>query len=402
MLLDPTLQTGVAETFQIVKTSFRDQFKKIDPIISYEQLMSHLWYSTLPCFDIPGITAKTDGKKAILKYCKWKGLKIPCSDIFVAFPTDNGICCAFNIKSANEIFARNSYSEMISKFQKIDKKISFHSNSTSKNIDMTIQPGKNKGLMIVLDAHNDLVSAGTSKSDVDGFLGLVGSRGSFPFFGHEGFNIKPGHINYVGLSATRIQADDSLRNLDPLARNCRFSEESEMLKLHKTYSFANCMFECSFFNANQKMIENFGFDCIPWYFPPTNSSVVCDPWEAENFTSIMMNDLPNCDYCLADCTNTDYQPLITSAPFTHCSSRNLGVSSLCKLRDFSLPAPQLFGNDVVEDYESKNKYYIGFVPMAQTSKRTYGQSHDVFPNSAEYDALDVDTAIVEIYFRFSV
>jgi len=164
--------------------------------------MSHLWYSTLPCYDTPEITAKTDGEKAMLKYCKWKGLQIPCSDIFVAFPTDNGICCAFNIRSANEIFAKVSYSEMILKFQEIDRNKSFNINTAKKNIDMTILPGKNKGLMVVLDAHNDLISVGTSNSDVDGFLGLVGARESFPFFGHEGFNIKPGHVNYIGLSAT--------------------------------------------------------------------------------------------------------------------------------------------------------------------------------------------------------
>jgi len=162
------------------------------------------------------------------------------------------------------------------------------------------------------------------------------------------------------------------------------------------------MFECTLFNANEKMKEKFDIDCIPWYFPPTDSSAVCDPWDAENFTQIMMNDIPRCENCLADCTNTEYDPQITSVPFTHCSSKNLGVSSFCKLNDFSLPKPQLFGNDVVQEFESKNKYYIGFVPMAQSSKRIYAQNRDVFPKSAEYDAIDVDTAIVEIYFRYSV
>jgi len=400
MLLDPTLQNVMKETFEIVKQKYKDQYQKFDFNYSYKHLMSHLWHSTLPCFDLHNITAKKNGQKAILKYCKWKGLPIRCSEIFVAFPTDNGICCAFNIKSANEIFSRNSYSSMISKFQENDKNTAFYAESAPENIDMTVLPGKNKGLLIVLDAHNDLLSAGTSNSEVDGFLGLVGARGSFPFFGHEGFNIKPGHVNYIGLSASRIEADDSLRNLDPILRNCRFADENEILQLHKTYSFANCMFECSLFNANKVIKNNIGLDCIPWYFPSTDSSVVCDPWNAENFTKIMMNDIPNCEHCLQDCTNTAYEPLITSAPFAHCSSRNLGVSYLCNLNDFSLPAPQLFGNDVVQEYESKNKYYEGYVPTAQSSKRNYSHlSRDVFPNSAVYDAIDKDTAIVEIYFR---
>jgi len=380
MLLDPTMQNVVTETFEILKQKYKDQYQKFDLTYSYKHLMSLLWHSTLPCFDLQDITAKKNGQKGILKYCKWKGLPIRCSEIFVAFPTDNGICCAFNIKSANKIFSRNSYSEMVSTFQENDKNTAFDAESAR--------------------AHNDLLSAGTSNSEVDGFLGLVGARGSFPFFGHEGFNIKPGHVNYIGLSATRIEADDSLRNLDPGSRNCRFPEENEILQLHKTYSFANCMFECSIFNANEVIKTNIGLDCIPWYFPSTDSSVVCDPWNAENFRKIMMNDIPNCKHCLQDCTNTAYEPLITSAPFTHCSSRNLGVSYLCKLNDFSLPAPQLFGNDVVQEYESKNKYYTGYVPTAQSSKRNYSHlSRDVFPNSAVYDAIDKDTAIVEIYFR---
>jgi hypothetical protein len=400
MLLDPTLQNVITDTFKILKQNYRDEYQKNYLTNSYESLMSHLWYSTLPCFDTKDITAKKDGEKAILKYCKWKGLQIPCSEIFVAFPTDNGICCAFNIKSADEIFARNAYSEMISNFQKMDKNSAFNAESAPQSIDMTVLPGKNKGLLIILDAHNDLISAGTSNSEVNGFLGLVGARRSFPFFGHEGFNIRPGHVNFIGLSASRIEADDSLRSLDPISRNCRFPEENEMLQLHKTYSFANCMFECSLFNANNILKKNFGRDCIPWYFPPTDSSLVCDPWDAENFTKIMMTDIPNCDHCLQDCTNTDYEPLITSAPFTHCSSRNLGVSYLCKLNDVTLPSPQLFGNDVVEEYESKNKYLEGYVPSAQSSKRALTSHYrDVFPQSAEYDAMDVDTAIVEIYFR---
>ena len=150
------------------------------------------------------------------------------------------------------------------------------------------------------------------------------------------------------------------------------------------------------------MREMLGFVCIPWYFPQTDSSVICDPWDAENFINIMMSNIPHCEYCLADCTKTDYNPLITTVPFTHCSSRNLGVSSLCKLNDFSLPAPQLFGNDVVAEYEGKNKYYVGFVSKAQSSVRTYAKNQDVFPQSAEYDAINVDTAIVEIYFRYLV
>ncbi len=45
-----------------------------------------------------------DGKNSLLKKCKWKGIEIPCSSIFKKFPTDQGLCCSFNMKAADEIF----------------------------------------------------------------------------------------------------------------------------------------------------------------------------------------------------------------------------------------------------------------------------------------------------------
>ncbi len=38
----------------------------------------------------------------------------------------------------------------------------------------------------------------------------------------------------------RIDADDSIRSLDPKARNCRFPDERDDLKLYKSYSQSNC------------------------------------------------------------------------------------------------------------------------------------------------------------------
>jgi hypothetical protein len=40
----------------------------------------------------------------VLKYCEWKGEPISCAAIFVTFPTDRGLCCAFNLKTAEDIF----------------------------------------------------------------------------------------------------------------------------------------------------------------------------------------------------------------------------------------------------------------------------------------------------------
>ena len=45
-----------------------------------------------------------------MKECKWKGRELPCSAIFVKFPTDQGLCCSFNLKAANELFHAGTFS----------------------------------------------------------------------------------------------------------------------------------------------------------------------------------------------------------------------------------------------------------------------------------------------------
>ena len=55
-----------------------------------------------------------------------------------------------------------------------------------------VQPGQNKGLYLMLDAHSDLFSASSVDSDNEGFVGLVHPKGAFPFTMLEGFTIRPG------------------------------------------------------------------------------------------------------------------------------------------------------------------------------------------------------------------
>ena len=63
----------------------------IDMKATFKTMFSVLWYLKLPCFDIEGQTAEKNGDSAILKDCTWKGLSVPCSAIFTAFPTDQAI-----------------------------------------------------------------------------------------------------------------------------------------------------------------------------------------------------------------------------------------------------------------------------------------------------------------------
>ena len=49
-----------------------------------------------------------------------------------------------------------------------------------------------KGLFVVLDAHNDLISAGSVIGDFGTFTGLIVHPGSFPLTNMKGFQIRPG------------------------------------------------------------------------------------------------------------------------------------------------------------------------------------------------------------------
>jgi hypothetical protein len=53
-----------------------------------------------------------------------------------------------------------------------------------------------------------------------------------------------GHSNLVSITATKIDAEDSLRRLSVTERKCKFFDETENMTLHKNYSQLNCFMEC--------------------------------------------------------------------------------------------------------------------------------------------------------------
>jgi len=261
----------------------------------YKTLFQNLWYSRLPCFDVIGVTAQTNGEKALLKYCEWRGMPISCAAIFTTFPTDKGMCCSFNMKASDEIFRGNVYPTVVKNLQEWDKNNSF-SNSTLpseflKGLEPKTVPGQNKGLVLILDAHSDLFSPASVDNNIDGFIGLVGPTNSFPFMSQEGFDIKPGHSNTVTLSGYQIVADESLRSLAVGERSCRFPDENSDLKIFKEYSYINCIFECRLlFAKNELKIQTNSYEaCLPWYFPSSDDSIrVCNPWDAIDFEKLMI------------------------------------------------------------------------------------------------------------------
>ena len=61
----------------------------------------------------------------MLKSCMYRGMELPCSELFTTFPTDQGMCCTFNVRKADEMFKTSEYQKMVDFMQTRDKNMSF-------------------------------------------------------------------------------------------------------------------------------------------------------------------------------------------------------------------------------------------------------------------------------------
>ena len=108
-------------------------------------------------------------------------------------------------------------------------------------------------------------------------------------------------------------------------RKCRFPDEAGILKMHKTYSQTNCLFECSYNYASKKVLEKYnsplkGVACSPWFFPsPVDTIQICTPNQTDDFLGFMSDILPKdeCSHCVPDCNRTIYDPIVTAVPFKY-------------------------------------------------------------------------------------
>ena len=106
----------------------------------------------------------------MLKQCMWRGQDLPCSEIFKTFPTDQGMCCTFNMKKAEEMFQKNQYQELITSMQDQDKNLSFDQrNDADQHWKFTEYPtpqaGRNKGRDVTA-IYNNVKGGGNSLSFV--------------------------------------------------------------------------------------------------------------------------------------------------------------------------------------------------------------------------------------------
>jgi hypothetical protein len=357
---------------------------------------------------VEGITSEENGEKGILKSCQWKGKFLPCSAIFKKVATDNGICCAFNMKKADELFVKSEYTRIVDHLQAEERKFAFSSSLEPKwykdRNEPQSQQGANMGLSVVLDAHSNIVDDYSHITDFQGFTVMVLPPGDFPLTRLNEFEIKPGHKNGVAITAVKVKADPGIKDISPKKRKCYFPNELSELRMHKSYSQANCLFECSLRNA-QKIVQksqNSTLKCTPWPLP-----FVDEGHEMCNLNSYLatLDALDNevspdgCRCCLPDCERVIYSPMITTQKFKVCDKKNFGMSLLCNYKSVNFK-PQIWAKQALDLLNvSRSTNVINNNLNALMSSRREIKS-SLFQNTETqyYDAFERDIAILSVYF----
>ena len=248
ILLNPNKQESKNFAINKGKKVALDMFERLDQAHAFHALLSTLWYASLPCYDIKNVTAQKSGERAVIKYCEWKGVPISCAAIFSPYPTDQGMCCSFNMKAADEIYYAGPYSDIITDLQDANNAKSFDDCKKPKwyleAAEPTSLPGHNRGLFLIIDAHMDQFTSTSQPNDFDGFIGLINPSGSFPLMSLEGFQIKPGNLNDISIAGTMVYADDDMKDMDINDRKCMFKNDNAGMIIHKEYTYSNCMLEC--------------------------------------------------------------------------------------------------------------------------------------------------------------
>ena len=413
IIFNPCLATEKVRLEESSKLRYQKTFGSMDMQKSFKSLFELLWYSQLPCFDVANITSKVKDDISLIKRCYWKGKEISCASVFVTRSTDRGMCCTFNMEKANKIFKEGRYGDMVMSMQSKDKAGSYDIDQLPHigTNEPSTQPGQDKGLMLVLDAHTDKVSSSSVSDNFRGFITVVDNKNDYPITEINGFLIRPGMENHVAISALEIMGEESIKSIDAKDRDCYFPDENS-LEMHQKYSQSNCILECNLnFALDMMKLENETL-CIPWFYPiPDNKvSQFCDPWDTVIFQDFMSSTPEEeCLSCLPDCSKTIYDASVSTAPFRQCDHTNLGASSLCDLNDIDMNPP-IWSQSVQNEYrEAKGNVPNYALPNNErmSNTRRYVNTKEkvdalVFSvqnnDTPVYDAYALDIAMVNFYF----
>ncbi len=419
LLLDPMLKLTFKRAIAYKTAEIKDMLQRLNLRDAYTSIFNVLWHTKEMCFGLKHFLLDPDSGGSQLRYCEWKGLPITCSAIFDTFPTDQGMCCTFNMKAADKIYIETTYRNMLEKRQDMDKSLSYQNIKLSQEYVDKGEPktiaGQNKGLILLLDTHSNQAVPGSLDGDFSGFTAVIQSSDSFPLMSQEGLHIRPGFNNIITLTSSQVVSDHSMRDLKHNDRNCLFPEETGNLKIHKQYSYLNCKFECILFYAQEQVYNKYNTLCQPWFLPTSKDSIaICDPWQSYDFFQIMSKGIPDdfCSQCLPDCNVTTYKSKVVLMPFDTCDAKNFGVSKFCNLNlKTRFPMQEKVIAQIQNEFQSNKYGYFSYVTTDKdksgdyfwkysSSNRTYGWN--IFKKVPySYDAFDKDIAMVHIIFKKS-
>ena len=173
-------------------------------------------------------------------------------------------------------------------------------------------------------------------TDKESFWLSINSKEAYFDSSHAPTIIRPGYKTIITIKPTQVISDKSLkRELTPLQRNCRFSNElPENMTLFSSYSMAGCRFEC---------MGNYSYEfcrCLPWNMPRKDGIdyELCDYGGNDCFWSVMNNFTfmgQQC-FCLPDCNAVKFSYVEKQMPLeleTECASLNRGFQeTVAKLK----------------------------------------------------------------------
>ena len=450
MIFHPSNKGKQGASLQEAKREYEENFKGMDMQKSYHSLFELLWYTQIPCFGTGDNTTNAQHKTGMIKSCSWKGMRMPCSNVFRASPTDRGMCCSFNVDAANEMFKSSKYQKMIHTMQEKDNSMALDrlettsdmrfasdasethqmqekdSSMTLDRLDMSLETsngkeeftpeeGASKGLTLLLDAHSNVLSGASIYDDFRGFIAAVNDEKQFPSTSKQPVFIRPGHSNTVSIQVTKFSASPNIRKYPANKRNCYFDDEIELVA-HNNYSWSKCMMECKIEKALTALNETQKSMCVPWFLPLiTTRQPMCDPWEANDFQkqmSMVGND--KCKKCLPDCEGIEVRATVSAKPFGPCDEKSVG-SYLCLMgtdNSKGIPDPPKWGQSVIEDYMLRGTIPHYIMNEVKSNRRSYVSRQDEATEGRDdlseientnqgYDAYEKDIAMVTFFFESS-
>lgn len=437
--INPTKDEQRAKKKKDSIEQYEASFGSLDMDKSYFALFELLWYSQMPCFDVKGLTSEAKDEMSFLKRCYWKDHRINCTAIFQQRPTDQGMCCTFNMKKADEILRKSRYTDAIHVRQFEDATSAFEPDGLPEWYHKSGEPrpeaGRNKGLMLIVDGHSNQQSSGTVRENFNGFITLVEDKSKYPLVSSANMITRPGHETNIKIKAMNLEASDEIRKYEPVRRNCYFPDEYE-LDIHQTYSQFNCLFECETKFASQCLktcneynetcdctdasfmdnnLDNATEICTPWFYPVKNDTSIqmCNPWNTQKFLEILEKQIPKeeCNHCLPDCATVKYDAVMTYANLRKCDRTNIGgTSMLCALVDGPMnPAPWMSSaqNEFINANQTVPWYLDTDLTNMDTNKRQFPNMrkdmvNHMFPSQSAgnlyYDAYKKDIGILNIFF----